>query len=152
MRGRIPHDIAKLAEDGLQPIERVLLLQTSPLLERATAEQLLRLATIAREVSVVEGAVLFGETENAAIYTLLSGELRVEAPGEAPLILDAGDTIGIYEALAGVPAGARVMVTKSGAALRVDRRELFDLLADNIDLLQGLFSGLLRAQPAAVPV
>jgi CRP-like cAMP-binding protein/HEAT repeat protein len=151
IRGRIPDEIVRLAEDGLQPIERVLLLQTSPLLERATAEQLLRLATIARQVDLVEGAVLFGETENAAIYTLLSGEVRVEAPDEAPLTLDAGDTIGIYEALAGMPAGARVIVTKSGVALRVDRRELFDLLADNIDLLQGLFSGLLRAQPAAVP-
>jgi ATP:ADP antiporter, AAA family len=151
IRGRIPNEIAKLAEDGLQPIERVLLLQTSPLLERATGEQLLRLAGITRQVPLVEGAVLFGETENAAIYTLLSGEVRVEAPGEAPVMLDAGDTIGIYEALAGVPAGARVTVTKSGTALRLDRRELFDLLADNIDLLQGLFSGLLRAQPATVP-
>ena len=149
LRGRIPVDIARLAEAGLQPIERVLLLQTSPLLERATGEQLLRLAAIARQVDVVEGAVLFGETENAAIYTLLSGEIRVEAPGEPPLTLDAGDTVGIYEALAGVPAGARVTVTKSGTALRIDRRELFDLLADNIDLLQGLFSGLLRAQPTA---
>jgi CRP-like cAMP-binding protein len=152
MRGRISDEIARLAQDGLQPIERVLLLQTSPLLERATAEQLLRLATIARQVELVEGTVLFGETENAAIYTLLTGEVRLEAPGEAPLILDAGDTIGIYEALAGVPAGVRVTVTKSGTALRVDRTELFDLLADNIDLLQGLFSGLLRAHPSTMTV
>ncbi len=151
LRGRIPLEIARLAADGLQPIERVLLLQTSPLLRHATGEQLLRLATITREVTIVEGAVLFGETENAAIYTLLSGEVQVEAPGEPAMTLDAGDTVGIYEALAGVPAGARVTVTKGGTALRVDRRDLFDLLADNIDLLQGLFSGLLRAQPSAVP-
>lgn len=151
MRGRIPSEIARRAADGLQPIERMLLLQTSPLLEHATAEQLMRLATIAREVSLVEGTVLFGETENPAIYTVLTGELRVDAPGEAPLTLDEGDTLGIYEALAGVPAGVRVTVTRAGSALRIDRRELFDLLADNIDLLQGLFSGLLRAQPAGMP-
>jgi AAA family ATP:ADP antiporter len=151
MRGRIPADIARLAEQGLQPIERVLLLQTSPLLQHATGEQLLRLASIARQVDLAEGAVLFGETEDAAIYTLLTGEVRVEAPGEAPVTLDAGDTIGLYEALTAVPAGARVTVTKAGAALRVDRRELFDLLADNIDLLQGLFSGVLRATPTVVP-
>jgi AAA family ATP:ADP antiporter len=150
MRGEIPPEIASRAKDGLEPIERVLLLQQSPLLERATGEQLLRLATITREVTLVEGTVLFGETENAAIYTLLSGEVRVEAPGEAPFALDEGDTFGLYEALSGIPAGVRVTVTKSGTALRVDRRELFDLLADNIDLLQGLFSGLLRAHtPAA---
>jgi CRP-like cAMP-binding protein len=150
MRGHIPPEIAARAKDGLEPIERVLLLQTSPLLERATGEQLLRLATIYREVTFTEGTVLFGQSENAGIYTLLSGEVRVEAPGEPPFTLDEGDTFGLYEALSGVPAGVRVTVTKSGTALRVDRRELFDLLADNIDLLQGLFSGLLRANtPAA---
>lgn len=129
----------------------MLLLQTSPLLESATGEQLRRLAGIAHQVDIVEGTVLFGESENAAIYTLLSGAIRVEAPGEAPFTLDAGDTLGVYEALAGVPAGVRVTVTKTGTALRVGRRELFDLLADNIDLLQGLFSGLLREQAPAVP-
>jgi hypothetical protein len=29
--------------------------------------------------------------------------------------------------------------------VRLDRDELFDVLADHIDLLQGLFSGLLQA-------
>jgi ATP:ADP antiporter, AAA family len=151
MRGRIPSEITRLLQDGLQPIERVLLLQTSPLLQQATGEQLLRLATITREVPLEAGAVLFGEKENPAIYTILTGEILMEVPGEPALTLDAGDTVGIYETLADVPHGARVTVTKAGRALRVDRRELFDLLADNIDLLQGLFSSLLKAQPTAVP-
>jgi CRP-like cAMP-binding protein len=150
MHGRLPAEIVRMAPDGLQPIERVLLLQTSPLLERATAAQLLRLAEITKPVDLVAGTVLFGETENPAIYTVLSGELRAEVPGEPPQLLDAGDTIGLYETLAGVPAGVRVTVTQTGTALRLDRRELFDLLADNIDLVQGLFSGLLRAQPSSV--
>ena len=147
MRGNLPREIKRLAADGLQPIERVLLLQTSPLLQHATGEQLLRLAAIAREVALTEGTVLFGESENPAIYGLLSGELTVEVPGEAPARLDEGDVVGLYETLAGVPAGIKVTVTKSGTALRIDRQELFDLLADNIDLLQGLFSALARSQP-----
>jgi HEAT repeat protein/CRP-like cAMP-binding protein len=155
VRGRITAEIDRLAADGLQPIERVLLLETSPLLSRATGEQLLRLATISREVDLTEGMVLFAETGEPAIYGLLSGALSVEAPGEPPMAASAGDSVGVYETLAGVPAGATVKVTQRGRALRIDRRELFDLLADNIDLLQGLFSALLRAessrpQPVAV--
>ena len=148
--GRLPAEIHERAAGGLQPIERVLLLQSSPLLRRATGEQLLRMAAIAQQAALAPGAVLFGETDNPAIYALLSGEVTVESPGEAPLTAGAGDTIGIYETLAGVPAGAKVTVTKPGVALRIDRRELFDLLADNLDLLQGLFSGLLRTAPAPV--
>jgi hypothetical protein len=152
VRGRIPSEIARLAADGLRPIERVLLLQTSPLLARATGDRLLRLADISREVRLVEGDALFGESDMAAIYGVLSGELVIEARGEPPTTVQAGDSIGVYETLAAVPAGITVRVSKAGTALRIDGRELFDLLADDIDLLQGLFSGLLRAQHVAADV
>jgi HEAT repeat protein/CRP-like cAMP-binding protein len=135
VRGQLPAEARRLAADGLQAIERVLLLQSSPLLQHATGDQLLRLAAIAREVPLAEGTILFGESENPAIYAVLSGELTVEAPGAAPMILSEGDTVGLYETLAAVPAGAQVTVTKSGIAMRIDRQALFDLLADDIELL-----------------
>ena len=146
MRGELPPEIKRLAADGLQPIERVLLLQSSPFLQHATGEQLLRLAAISREVPITEGTVLFGESAGAAIYGMLSGELTVEIPGQPATTLDEGDIVGLYETLAGVPAQVKVTVKRSGSALRIGREELFDLLADNIDLLQGLFSALARAQ------
>ncbi len=146
VRGELPREIKRLAAHGLQPIERVLLLQSSPLLQHATGDQLLRLAAIAREVSLTQGTVLFGETENPAIYGVLSGELTMEAPGQPPLTVDEGDVLGLYETLAAVPAGVKVTVVRSGTALRLERQELFDLLADNIDLLQGIFNALLRAE------
>ena len=146
MRGDLPPEIKRLAANGLQRIERVLLLQSSPFLQHATGEQLLRLAAIAREVPLVEGTALFGESESAAIYGVLSGELKVEIPDQPPTTLDQGDLVGLYETLAAVPVRVKVTVTRSGSALRIGREELFDLLADNIDLLQGLFSAVARVQ------
>ena len=35
-------------------------------------------------------------------------------------------------------------MTRAGVALRIEREALFDLLADQIELLQGLFSALLH--------
>ena len=40
--------------------------------------------------------------------------------------------------------GWRASVIDSGLALRIDHDELFDLLTDNVDLVQGIFSTLLR--------
>ena len=37
----------------------------------------------------------------------------------------------------------------AGEVLRIDRAELFELMADNIPLLQGIFSGLLHASTHA---
>lgn len=50
--------------------------------------------------------------------------------------------------LANVPLGRRATVTRAGQAVRLDHDELFDVLADHVDLLQGFFSGLLQANEA----
>ncbi|MGE0042900.1 MAG: hypothetical protein AB7V01_17105, partial [Vicinamibacterales bacterium] len=58
----------------------------------------------------------------------------------------AGDAVGIYETLGNVPIAARIEVTAPGMALRFGHAELMDLIADHVELLQGLFSGLLHAR------
>ena len=82
----------------------------------------------------------------------MRGALRVEVPGAAPLAAQPGDAVGLYETLADVHAGATVVVSEAGTALRIDGRDLFDLLADHVDLLQGLFSALLRRNRAGSAV
>ena len=62
-----------------------------------------------------------------------------------PLVAGPSSTIAVAETLAGVSLGWRATVTRGGHALRLDHQELFEVLADHIDLLQGLFSGLLSA-------
>jgi hypothetical protein len=63
---------------------------------------------------------------------------------------DAGDTVGIAETLGGYASASRTEVVTEGQGVRFTRSDLFDLLADNIDLLQGIFSGLLRARAPRV--
>lgn len=148
VKGRLTPEIERLvARGGLQPIEKILLLQHSPLLARATAGELVDLAAIAREMPLTGGEALFGSGDAPAIYAILAGQVVLEHPDRAdPIAAGAGDTIGIYETLAGVNPDRRATVTAAGLALRIDRQALFDLLADHIDLLQGLFSALLHAR------
>jgi AAA family ATP:ADP antiporter len=136
--------------DGLEPIEKVLLLEEMPVFTRASSEQLSALAGITREVKLTESELLFREGDTPAIYILLAGELSLEPVGGGkPIFATAGDCIGVYETLGGTDStGWKGHVTRSGVALRVEREALFDLLADHIDLLQGLFSALQRRQEA----
>jgi ATP:ADP antiporter, AAA family len=141
-------DLIGARTGGMQPLEKVILLKQSPLLAHATTNQLLSLAGIMRDLPLPAGSVLFAEADAPAIYHILSGDVRLETDTGEPIAAGPGATIGIPETLAGVPLGRRAAVIREGQALKVDREELFDLLADNIDLLQGLFSGLLRPSPA----
>jgi AAA family ATP:ADP antiporter len=138
----------------LTPIQKMVVLQAIPVFARASGDELMGLAGITRQVALGEaGAKLFGEADAAAIYTVLSGELRLEPPqGGAPTRVGPGETVGVFETLVGGMAGLRATVTVPGAVLRIEREDLFDQLADHVDLLQGVFSALLHPEsaPAAV--
>jgi CRP-like cAMP-binding protein len=141
--GKLTRALERKVDTGLQPMDRVLLLQSSPLLARASATQLLALAQIARPVTLAPGSDPVSGVE-PSILVVLSGGIRLEREGQAAETAGPGDTVGIYETLGGVPPTARAEVLQAGHGLRFIRSELFDLLADNVDLLQGIFSGLLR--------
>jgi AAA family ATP:ADP antiporter len=129
----------------LQPIEKALTLRQNPLLRRAAVSQLLDLVAITREVPLTAGSVLFTETDQPAVFHVLTGEVDLETDRAEALVAGSGSTIGLSETLAGVPLGRRATVRQAGQALRIERDELLDVLADHIDLLQGLFSGVLSA-------
>jgi ATP:ADP antiporter, AAA family len=130
----------------LQPIEKVNLLRRIPLFSRAMVIQLADLAALAREVPLVPGAVIADAIDEPAIVHVVSGEMRLDGDGIEPLLAGPGSTIGVADTLAGVPLGRSLTATREGLALRLDRGPLYDVLADHIGLLQGLFSALLRAE------
>lgn len=140
--------------DGLQPVETVLVLGAMPLFAHANTEQLAALAGAARQISLKEGDVVFRESDPPSILLVLAGELALEpAAGGDPVAAGAGDCIGLYETIGGhETADWRGHVTRRGVALRIDREALFDVLADHIDLLQGIFSALRRRELPTVNV
>ncbi len=145
VHGEIMPELQRKVAGGLQPVDRVLLLQASPLLSHATAEQLLGMAVIARQVPLAIGKDPMG-VGTSSMLIVLDGSLRIERKGGQVETADSGDVVGIYETLGGVPFAATVTVTSPGVALKLERSEVFDLLANHTDLLQGIFSGMLRAE------
>jgi ATP/ADP translocase/CRP-like cAMP-binding protein len=144
IHGSLPPDLRERAQHDLQPIDRVLLLQSSPLLAHATAAQLWALSSIARPMTIAGGKTVIERGSEAAILIVLSGSLNVEA-GDMVGTATSGDVIGMYETLAGVKLDATVTAHGESHILRLERTALFELLADHTDLLQGVFSILLRS-------
>ncbi|MFM8532518.1 MAG: cyclic nucleotide-binding domain-containing protein, partial [Acidimicrobiia bacterium] len=145
MHGSLPADIKATAH--LRPVDRALLLQSTPLLSHATAAQLWRLSATASERNVSEGKEAIGKHGVPATLVVVSGMLSVDGPNQQGTAA-AGDVIGMYETLAGTPINATVTATADSTVLRIDRGGLFDVLADRTDLLQGIFSTLLRSADA----
>jgi CRP-like cAMP-binding protein len=145
IHGSLPPSLRmRIASEALQPLDIIHLLQTSPLLARATATQLVGLANIAHPVELTVGADPLGGAEPSTLV-VLSGAVRVEREDAQPETAEAGDSIAIYETLGGIPCPIRTEVTAPGRGLRFLRSEVIDVLADDVGLLRGIFSGLLRA-------
>ena len=141
---------ARPVTETLTSIEKAIALQDVPIFSRATADHLVALAAIARQLPFTTEGRLLSEGDRPAIYIVLAGRLALDPPaGGESVSAGPGDIVGMYEILSGDQMGWRTRTIEPGAVLRLDRDELFDLLADNVDLLQGIFSALLRARTVA---
>ncbi len=138
-------EVPSAAPSPLDGLAKGLLLQELPIFSRATAEELLRVAAVAREVPLTQGNVLRGDNDAASLEIVLSGEVALEQDG-SELRAVAGDALGVYQALAGEGLGRAARILTAGRALRIDHQDLFGLLADDLELLQGLFRSLFRAR------
>jgi CRP-like cAMP-binding protein len=140
------------ADGSFNPIEKGLVLKTIPVFSQVSPDEIIALAAIATEVRLTAGADLLTETDQPAIYALITGELSIEGRSGFLKIAGPSDVIGIYETLAGKDVEFHVRVVKGGFALRIDRDDLFDLLIQRSALLRQVFGALFRNQPAMAAV
>jgi ATP:ADP antiporter, AAA family len=133
---------------NLNAIERGLVLKTIPVFSQVSPDEAIALASVATEINLAAGSILFTESDRPAIYALISGNLSIEAESRAPIIAGPSDVVGIYQTLAGLDFQFHARVVHNGIALRIEREDLFDLLVQRSALLRQVFSALFRGQAA----
>jgi AAA family ATP:ADP antiporter len=160
IKGAELKDLQTLATGGLSAVEKVLVLQAVPVFTRVSAEELVQVASIARETRLESGAPIAAAGDGASIIAVIAGELAVDPPSHDPrdpgprtqaLTAGPGDLVGVYETMAGLPYGRAIHVTRAGCALTIERGDLFDLAGQRPALLQQMFGALFRSR-AAEPV
>ena len=101
---------------------------------------------IAREVSFQPDEILFSEGHPSSIVLVLSGSVALESPaGGESANASAGDCLGAEETLAGSDWSWRARRRRRPARRSASiAKLLFELLADHMDLLQGIFGAIFR--------
>jgi CRP-like cAMP-binding protein len=131
---------------ALKPVAKALILRSVPIFSRLSAEEIMDLTSIVREVALEADRAVISEGDQPAFWMVLSGEVALEPPqGGEPLVLAAGDILGVEETLAGRDFGWRGQARRNGRALRIDRGDLFELLAQRTDILQGVSGALFQS-------
>jgi AAA family ATP:ADP antiporter len=129
-------------------------LKRLPLFASVTVDELFRIASASRQVRHETGTVLLQEgTVPSIIHILLDGRVTSTGREGAPATVDAPAALGFVEAMGGVPMPETVRTSGAAVTLALTVDELRTLLADNTDLVSGLFSTLAaRVQEPDRPV
>ena len=132
----------------LTRIQIVVALQSCDLFSFCRAEEILRIAGIAKERNLDVGKVIYERNAPAEeLYAVVHGQVRLE--GEQGGAETAGplQTFGVREILCGRLRGETAVAEESTLALAIEAEDFFDLLANNIDIVKALFRHLLRESP-----
>jgi len=124
-------------------IEKVLALQDVELFNQVSTDALAHLAAIAREETYESGDDLFVENDAAdSLHLVLSGNARLHRAGRDVTTAGAGDVLGTWALLDVDTRIATATATSPIHALRIERLDFFDLIAENLEITQGVFRSL----------
>ena len=129
----------------LTVIEKVIFLQNVDVFLEVPTEQLAYLAAIAEEIAFLKGDDIYKTEESSdAMYFVLEGKVKLHRDGEEITLAGEKEVFGTWalfdEELRIVTATA----IEDSKLLRIDREDFYDLLADNVDITQGIFKTLVK--------
>ncbi|HEX9751064.1 MAG TPA: cyclic nucleotide-binding domain-containing protein [candidate division Zixibacteria bacterium] len=129
----------------LTTIERVLALQKNEIFAEVSTEGLAHLAAIAHEVEFQPAEWLFHDGEIPdACYLILAGTVSMTRAGQTELSVGPGEDIGVWALFDGEPRVFAARAASNTHALKIEREDFYDLLADHTDIIQTLFRTIVR--------
>jgi ATP/ADP translocase/CRP-like cAMP-binding protein/HEAT repeat protein len=138
----------ELWHEPLPAAELATRLRELPLFASLSIDELFRIASTARQVRHDPGSVLLEEGEvPETIHFLLDGRIVASSRDGAPRAIVAPAALGFTEALSGMPMPETMRTDGLAVTLVMRRSELRTLLADNVDLVSGLFATLSATPP-----
>ena len=129
----------------LSVIEKVIFLQAVDVFSEVPTEQLAILAAIAEETTVEKDEKLYAAEEPSdAMYLVLEGRIRLHRGNTDVLIAAAKEAFGTWALFDDEPRVTDATALEHSRVLRIDKEEFIDVLADNVQITQGVLKAMVR--------
>jgi CRP-like cAMP-binding protein len=124
-------------------LEKVDMLRKAPLFHAVPTESLARVAAIAQEVSFEPRQPLFSENDAAdSMFVLLEGEVALLRDGREAERRSPFQVVGARALLAADPQPLSALTTGLLRALRIDKQDFYDAMAEDFNLTRGILRAL----------
>lgn len=129
----------------LTVIEKVMALQNVDVFSEVSTEQLSHLAVIAEEVTFAEGDVIFKEADPSdSMYLVLAGAVRLHRAEMEVTVARENEVFGTWALFDDDPRVVTATTVKTAHVLRIEKDDFIDLLADHVQITQGVLKGMVR--------
>ncbi len=126
-------------------LEKVDLLHNAEIFYEIRTRSLARIAAISQEVRFEPGQVIFGENEAAdALFILLQGEATLSLSGKGARKSARLQAVGAMAVLAEQAHMESARAVEPVLALRIGQSDLFDAMAEDINITRGIMRALIR--------
>lgn len=124
-------------------IEKVLLLKSTPIFRETPEPDLIDTATIAEEVQVDAGSVIFRKGElGKCMYIIQSGKVHIHDGDHILAVLEENDIFGELSLLDEETRSASATCSEDCLLLKLDQEAFYEILANNINVLKGILKTL----------
>ena len=129
----------------LTVVEKVIFLQNIDVFSEVPTEQLASLAAIAEEVSCLKGDVIYKENEYSdALYLVLDGRVRLHRDDKDIAVAENKEAFGAWALFDEEVRLVTASAEEDSRLLRIDREDFVDLLADQVQVAQGVIKTVAR--------
>lgn len=129
----------------LSLVEKVMFLQNVDVFSHVPTEQLAYLAAIVEEVNCSAGERLYGEDEPSdCMYLVLEGAVRLHRGETEVTTAKSQEAFGTWALFDDEPRVVAATCTEATHLLRVDKDDFIEVLADNVQITQGVLKAVVR--------
>jgi len=129
----------------LNIIEKVIALEAVDLLKNLSAEQLSRIASIAKEVRYPPGKVILApDSAPDALYVLLEGSVSGSRDGIELHVAQENEVLGAWALFDPEPMSVSAKTVEDTRVLSIGRDDFYDLLSDNTEITASIFAMLVK--------
>ncbi|MFC1558067.1 Crp/Fnr family transcriptional regulator [candidate division KSB1 bacterium] len=126
-------------------IEKVMFLQNVDVFYDVPTEQLSYLAAISEEVEYLKGDTVYKvEEPSDAMYLVLEGKVKLHREDEEVITSGAKEAFGTWALFGEEPRVVTATAVEESRLLRIEREDFYDLLADDIQITQGIINALAK--------
>ncbi|MEM7350618.1 MAG: Crp/Fnr family transcriptional regulator [Acidobacteriota bacterium] len=129
----------------LTRIQKVVYLQAVDLFTYCNAEQMMRIAGIARQRNLAAGERVYSINDPAeGMACVVEGTVQLRNTDGEVRRIGTRETFGVYEILSDRLRREDAWAESATVALVIDAEDFFDLLSNNVEIVKALFRQLLR--------